>query len=137
MPADCAGDCFKPNSPTTISVTLAPGGAGGDGALSYAARRRNLACRPPAQPLSTAHTKACRTTAPNQPADPAAAARTPTTPIPANTAISGRGDDLRPSPPLAGDATARGCPDPPPRPARARRRPPAARPPPDPPGRSS
>src|SRR4051794_4597023 len=73
MPADCAGDCFKPNSPTTISVTLTPGGAGGDGALSYAARRRNLACRPPAQPLSTAHTKACPTTAPDQPADPAAA----------------------------------------------------------------
>ena len=44
--------------------------------ISYAARRRNLACRPPAQPPLTAHTKACRTTAPDQPADPTAAART-------------------------------------------------------------
>ena len=74
-PAGCAGACFTPNSPTTIGVTIAPGSAGGDGLLSYAARRRNLACRPPAQPLLTAHTKACRTTAPDQPADPAAAAR--------------------------------------------------------------
>ena len=50
-------------------------GAGGDGHHSYAARRRNLACRPPARPLLTAHTKACRTTAPDQPAaHPAAAA---------------------------------------------------------------
>ena len=44
--------------------------AGGDGHVSYAARRRNLACRPPALGrLTTAHTKACRPTAPDQPAD--------------------------------------------------------------------
>jgi hypothetical protein len=61
---------FTPNIPTTIGATLALGGAGGDGLLGYAARRRNLACRPPAQPLLTAHTKACRTTAPDQPAEP-------------------------------------------------------------------
>ena len=48
-PAGSAGDCFTPNSPTTIGVTIAPGEtAGGDGVCSYAARRRNLACRPPA-----------------------------------------------------------------------------------------
>ncbi|MCW3004493.1 MAG: transposase [Conexibacter sp.] len=68
---------LTPNSPTTISVTLTLGGAGGDGAFSYAARPRHLACRPPAQPPPTAHTKACRTTAPDQPADHAAAARAP------------------------------------------------------------
>jgi hypothetical protein len=69
-PAASAGDYFNPNIPTTIGATLALGGAGGDGVLRYAARRRKLACRSPAQPLSTAQTKACRTTAPNQPADP-------------------------------------------------------------------
>jgi hypothetical protein len=92
-PAGCAGDCFIPNSPTTIGGTLAPGGAGGDGAFSYAARRRNLACRPPAQPLPTAHTKACRTTAPDQPADlkrppgrtPRRLPQTPRSPIAAMT----------------------------------------------------
>ena len=71
---------ITPNSPTTIGVTIAPGtGAGGDGHHSYAARRRNLACRPPARPLLTAHTKACRTTAPDQPAAPPHGRRAPPT----------------------------------------------------------
>jgi hypothetical protein len=43
--------------------------ADGDGHDSYAARRRNLACRPSALGRHTAHTKACRSTAPDQPAD--------------------------------------------------------------------
>ena len=34
--------------------------ADGDGHVSYAARRRNLACRPSALGRLTAHTKACR-----------------------------------------------------------------------------
>jgi hypothetical protein len=42
--------------------------ADGDGHVSYAARRRNLACRPSALGRLTAHTKACRSTAPDQPA---------------------------------------------------------------------
>ncbi len=40
--------CFVANSPTTRSVIVKPAGAGGDGEQRYAARRRNLACRPPA-----------------------------------------------------------------------------------------
>ena len=92
---------------TTISATLARGGAGGDGALSDTARRRNLACRPPAQPLLTAHTNACRTTAPDQPADPAAAARADPSPILANTAITDRGAHPRPPSPLTPEAKAR------------------------------
>ncbi len=42
--------------------------ADGDGHGSYAARRRNLACRSPALGRLMAHTKACRSTAPDQPA---------------------------------------------------------------------
>lgn len=61
MPAGSAGACFRPKNPSTNGATLTPGSAGGDGLFSYAARRRKLACRPPAQPLLTAHTKACRT----------------------------------------------------------------------------
>jgi len=38
--------------------------------VSYAPRRRNLACRPPDLGLLTAKIRACRTTATHQPADP-------------------------------------------------------------------
>jgi hypothetical protein len=57
------------------SVIVEEGSApDGDGHVSYAAhlrvRRRNLACRPTGTgPPITAHTKACRHTAPDQPAD--------------------------------------------------------------------
>jgi hypothetical protein len=46
MSAAWLGDFFNPNIHTTRSDTLAPGGAGGDGLASYAARRRNLALPP-------------------------------------------------------------------------------------------
>jgi hypothetical protein len=49
-------------------IVKAGADADGDGHGSYAARRRNLACRPSALGRITANTKACRPTAPNQPA---------------------------------------------------------------------
>ena len=53
---------LTPSSPSTKRAIVWPGTvAGGDGLVSYAARRRNLACRPPALATLTAHTKACRT----------------------------------------------------------------------------
>ena len=107
-PAGCAGSSSIPNSPTTISDTLALGGAGGDGAHSYAARRRNLACHPPAQPLLTAHTKACRTTAPDLPADPQRPPARIASPILANTAITDRGAHTRPLSLLTSEAKASG-----------------------------
>ncbi len=59
--------------------------ADGDGHVSYAARRRNLACRPSALGRLMAHTKACRSTAPDQHADQRPCARTDPTPHRPNT----------------------------------------------------
>ncbi|HMI20316.1 MAG TPA: hypothetical protein VK533_12290 [Sphingomonas sp.] len=44
--------------------------ASGDGHQGYAARRRNLACRPLALGRPTAHMKACRLNGDYQPAEP-------------------------------------------------------------------
>jgi len=42
-------DYCEPNNPSMNSAIVEEGSvAGGDGRVSYAARRRNLACRPPA-----------------------------------------------------------------------------------------
>jgi hypothetical protein len=105
-PAGSAGDCFTPNNPTTIGATLAVGGAGGDGAYRYAARRRNLAL-PPARAAAPhgAHEKPA---APRcLPACRHAAATARTIADPRNTAITDRRDDPRPSPPLTRAAKAR------------------------------
>ena len=51
----------EPNNLSMNSVIVEEGSvASGDGRVSYAARRRNLACRPLALGRLTAHTKACR-----------------------------------------------------------------------------
>jgi hypothetical protein len=55
--------------------------ADSDGHVSYAARRRNLTCRPSALGRITANRKACRPTAPDQPATQWPSASTRRTPI--------------------------------------------------------
>jgi catechol 2,3-dioxygenase-like lactoylglutathione lyase family enzyme len=56
-PADCVSRCCAASNPSTNSAIVRPGtSASGDGSVSYAARRRNLACRPPALgPLNGEH----------------------------------------------------------------------------------
>ena len=63
-----------PNNPSTNSVSsrkAQPRTVTATLAMPHTpVRRRNLACRPPALGRLTAHTKACRSTAPDQPAEP-------------------------------------------------------------------
>src|ERR1700749_130362 len=73
MRVDWSTDFYEPNNLSMNSAIVEEGSvASGDGCPSYAARRRNLACRPLALGRSTAHPKPCRSTAPDQPAPPAA-----------------------------------------------------------------
>ncbi|WP_457146410.1 hypothetical protein [Mycobacterium sp. URHB0021] len=61
-PADWPTDSYESNNRSMDSAIFEEGSvASGYGRLDYAARRRNLACRPPALSRLTAHTKACRT----------------------------------------------------------------------------
>jgi transposase len=72
-PAVLPTGCCAPSNPSTNSATVRAGTrASGDGCVSYAARRRNLACRPLASGPHTANTKACPARATDQPADHAA-----------------------------------------------------------------
>ncbi|ORW63456.1 hypothetical protein AWC22_03390 [Mycobacterium riyadhense] len=75
MTADWPIDCFEPNNPSMNSAIVEEGSvASGDGCTSYAARRRNLACRPPALGRLYAVHERLPLTAANQPAETSAPA---------------------------------------------------------------
>src|ERR1700740_3345390 len=92
MRVDWSTDFYEPNNPSMNSAIVEEGSvASGDGCSSYAARRRNLACRPLALGRTTAHTdlspprlgphkappETLPFTASDQPADPTGPQPTP------------------------------------------------------------
>ena len=93
-------DGGTPATAPTLPPPDAPRPSADELARSMAARRRNLACRPPAQPLSNGAHESLPHDGASSACRPQAAARTRPSPIPANTATNGRGDHPWPSPPL-------------------------------------